>query len=87
MINNIDFSQVFPVGAKVRCESEMWAGKWERGTVLAHLETRYGISWAIRIETEDVYKDGELVRRGAIVDYDYRFLDVDPHLSLVRLEK
>jgi hypothetical protein len=72
-----EFSQMFPIGTKVCCESEMWPGKWERGTVMAHLETRHNVSWAIRIETEE----------GAIVDYDYRFLDPDPHLSLVRLAK
>ncbi len=76
-MNGQDFSEVFPEGAKVRCESEMYPGKWEYGTVVAHLETRYSVSWAIRIETED----------GATVDYDYRYLDTDPHNSLVRLVK
>jgi hypothetical protein len=70
------FSEVFPVGSQVRCESEMWPGKWEDGTVVGHLETRFGTSWAIRIETPT-----------ALVDYDYRFLDEDPHLSLVRKVK
>lgn len=72
-----DFSEVFPVGAKVRCENEMWEGKWDRGVVNSHLETRHGVSWAVRIELED----------GSLVDYDYRFLDTDPHNSLVRLVK
>ncbi len=71
----VNFSEFFPVGTPVRCESEMWPGKWEHGKVVDHLETRFGISWAIRIETED----------GAIVDYDYRYLDTDTHNSLVRL--
>ena len=78
-----DFESIFPVGAKVRCESEMYPGKWEYGTVKGHLETRHNVSWAIRIkmESDDPRMDG------AIVDYDYRFLDVDPHNSLVRLVK
>ena len=76
-----DFSEIFPVGAKVRCESEMWPGKWDCGVVREHIETRYGVSWAIRIaiESDDPRMDG------AVVDYDYRFLDEDPHNSLVRL--
>jgi len=70
------FSEIFPVGSKVRCESEAWPGKWEDGEVKEHLETRFGVSWAIRIETET-----------ALVDFDYRYLDADPHLSLVRKVK
>lgn len=70
--------EVFPEGATVRFESEMWAGKWEYGVVHAHLETRYGISWALRIKAED----------GALVDFDYRYIDtVEPRNSLVRLVK
>jgi hypothetical protein len=72
-----DYEQVFPVGAKVRCENECWPGRWDRGTVKEHLETRFNVSWAIRIETE----------AGELVDFDYRYLDVDPHNSLVRLVK
>ncbi len=71
-----NFEEIFPVGAKVRCESEMYPGKWEYGTVVEHKETRYGVSWAISIETDT-----------NIVDYDYRYLDSDPKLSLVRLIK
>lgn len=71
-----NFEEIFPIGAKVRCESEMYPGKWEYGVVKAHLETRHNVSWAIRIETDT-----------AIVDYDYRYLDADPHNSLVRLVK
>lgn len=76
-----NFEEIFPVGAKVRCESEMFPGKWEYGVVSAHLETRYGESWALRVEmkSEDPRMDG------ALVDYDYRLLDSDPHNSLVRL--
>jgi len=74
-----NFEDVFPVGARVRCESEMWPGKWEYGTVKEHLETRFNVSWALRIETEGEHP--------ALVDYDYRFLDVDPRNSLVRLVK
>jgi len=77
-----NYQEFFPVGAKVRCESEIWPGKWERGTVEAHLETRFGVSWAIRIRLDDA--DGE---HGSLVDYDYRYLDTDPHNSLVRLVK
>jgi len=64
-----NFEMIFPVGTKVLCESEMWPGKWEAGIVKAHLETRYGVSWAIRIELES--DDPRL--DGALVDYDYRF--------------
>lgn len=73
---------LFPVGARVLCESEMYQGKWERGEVVGHLETRYGVSWAlsVRLDSEDVRLDG------ALVDYDYRFLDSNPHNSLVRRE-
>jgi hypothetical protein len=75
-----DFEAIFPVGTRVSCESEMYPGKWDYGEVKAHLETRYGISWAIRIELESA----DPRRDGALVDYDYRFLDSDPHNSLVR---
>lgn len=78
-----NFEEIFPVGAKVRCESEMYPGKWEYGTVLKHSQSRYnqrmGIS--IQMESDDPRMDG------AIVEYDYRYLDSDPHNSLVRLVK
>ncbi len=72
-----DFVEVFPEGARVRFESEMWPGKWEYGKVDSHRETRYGVSWAIRIESD----------AGEMVDFDYRYLDINPKLSLVRLVK
>lgn len=80
-MGEIDFSALFPVGAKVRCENEMWPGKWDDGIIEAHLETRYGMSWAIqiKIESDNPHLDGMLVV------YDYRYLDVHPHNSLVRL--
>ncbi len=77
MARRENFEEIFPEGAKVRFESEMWPGKWEHGTVDSHRETRYGVSWAIRIESEE----------GEMVDFDYRYLDIDPKLSLVRLVK
>jgi hypothetical protein len=78
-----DFETIFPAGSKVMCESEMYPGKWEYGVVVAHLETRYSLTWAIRVkfESDDPRLDG------ALVDYDYRFLDSDPHNSLVRIVK
>jgi len=72
-----NYEELFPVGAKVRCENEAFPGHWEYGVVDSHRETRYGVSWAIRIDLED----------GGYADFDYRYLDADPKLSLVRLIK
>lgn len=71
----------FPIGTKVRCESEMYPGKWDRGVVDSHRETRYGVSWAIRIRLEDKNP----IIDGSLVDFDYRYLDIeDQRNSLVR---
>ena len=41
--NKPDFSEIFPVGSRVRCESEMWEKRPdEYGTVAEHLCNRYG---------------------------------------------
>lgn len=72
-----DFASFFPVGASVRFESEMWPGKWEYGKVLAHWDRPGEHSGQMRIQAEN----------GALVDFDWRYLDTDPHLSLVRLVK
>ncbi len=71
-----NFEEIFPVGAKVRCESEMYPDKWEYGVVVAHNRSCYNDRMGIRIETDT-----------ALVDYDYRYLDANPHNSLVRLVK
>jgi len=78
-----DFEQTFPVGAKVRCENEMWPGHWDYGVVEKHDRSRYNdrMGIIIRIESENENKNGMLV------EYDYRYLDKDPHNSLVRLVK
>ena len=79
----VNFEELFPVGAKVRCESEMYPGKWDRGVVEAHLLSRYNDRWGIRIRLESDIEQLD----GALIDYDYRYLDSDPHNSLVRLVK
>jgi hypothetical protein len=77
-MNRQNFEAFFPVGARVRCENEMWPGKWDYGFVQEHLETRFNVSWAIRIRTD----------AGELVDFDYRYLDSeDQRNSLVRLVK
>lgn len=78
-----NYEQLFPVGARVICESEMWPGKWERGVVVAHNRSRYNdrMSVRIRLEADNEQSDG------ALVDYDYRYLDANPHHSLVRLAR
>ena len=63
--------ELFAVGAKVRFESEMYEGKWEYGEVTGHTEHNLFI----------LSDDGEQVA------YDYRYLDTNPHNSLVRLVK
>ena len=66
----------FPIGAKVRFENEAFAKHWEYGIVTAHTQ-----SWTegdgIRIRDEEGYP----------VEFDLRYLDIDPKLSLVRLIK
>lgn len=71
-----NFEEIFPVGVRVRCESEMYPGKWEYGVVKAHSLSRYNDRMGIVIETDT-----------ALVEYDYRYLDSNPHNSLVRLVK
>ena len=72
-----DFSEVFSVGAKVRCESEAFPGKWEYGVVQGHFVTRHCQNKVVRIQAES----------GELIDIAHWFLDSDPHNSLVRLVK
>lgn len=76
------FSEIFPIGAKVRCENEMWPGHWDRGVVGGHRRNACGVSQWIKIKLHDDELDCEY-----FVEFDYRYLDVDPHNSLVRLVK
>ena len=71
-----DYTEFFKEGAQVRFENEAFPGKWEYGKVHSHYQ-RYGRSDTLRIEAES----------GEMVDFDYRYLDINPHNSLVRLVK
>ncbi len=77
MTKHQDFSEIFPVGAKVRCESEAFPGRWEYGTVEGFRVTRHTGEPSLVVKMED----------GELVDYAPWYLDVDPHNSLVRLVK
>lgn len=66
----------FPIGSRVRFENEAFPGHWEYGTVESHSQRgQYGAGLRI--------KDAE----GYPVEFDYRYLDTNPHNSLVRLVK
>lgn len=71
--------QVFPVGARVRTQSEMWEHQPEEyGHVEAHLINKYGAPQWLRIRLDD----------GSYIDYDYRYLDPDNmRNSLVKVLK
>lgn len=72
-----EYSEIFPVGARVRAESAWQPGTWEYGTVEGHGLTPGHHAWAIIIRLDD----------GTQLDYDYRFLDVDPRNSCVKVVK
>lgn len=73
-----DFQDLFPVGARVRVENEMWPGHWEYGVVRYHRLNRYGMLQWVGVQLDEWECATEI---------DYRYLDTDPHLSLVRLVK
>ena len=77
-----DFTEVFPVGARVRCESEMWEGRpTEYGTVESHRENQWGEpQWLTVHIDDDGYGDQH-------VEYDYRYLDTDMKRSMVKVVK
>ena len=82
MNNKPDFSEIFPVGSRVRCESEMWEKRPdEYGTVAEHIQNRYGTPQWIGIRLDDALP-GEVD-----VVYDYRYLDADMRRSMVKLVK
>lgn len=77
-----DYEEIFPVGARVRCENEAWPGHWEYGTVECHKLNRYGSpQWiSIRLHDDDLDVD-------YFSEYDYRYLDTDMRHSMVKLVK
>ncbi len=77
-----NFEEIFPLGARVRCESEMWeCSPAEYGTVESHRSNAYGAAqWlSIRIDADEYGSQ--------IVEYDYRYLDSDMRRSMVKLIK
>lgn len=75
-----DFEEFFPVGQRVRCQSEMWEKRPEMtGTVEGHRLNSYGNpQWmAVRLDPDEC--------GSALVEYDYRYLDIeDSRNSLVK---
>ena len=73
-----NFEEFFPVGQRVRCESEWNPGKWDRGVVAAHRLNNFGEAQWIGIQLDDDPPGSVLT------EYDYRYLDTEPRNSLVR---
>lgn len=75
-----DFEAFFPIGCRVRCKSEMWDKRPEEyGTVVRHRYNSYGVPQWIGIHIDD-HSEGS-----ALVEYDYRYLDMeDSRNSLVK---
>lgn len=72
-----NFEEFFPVGQRVVCESE-WQRKLYTGTVAIHRLNSFGEPQWIGIRLDDDPPGSVLC------EYDYRYLDIDPHRSLVR---
>jgi hypothetical protein len=77
-----EFEEFFPIGAKVRCENECFPGKWDYGMVECHKLNRYGEAQWISIRLHD-----DRLNVDYFADFDYRYLDTNPHNSLVRIVK